>query len=267
MRDALLLFSLLAPVWGLLIIPTDGSLFDTQHSTLCEVYQVTVPAFTRLVVHRWEESAAVSSVMLMNELQVGFVCAQPSCISNCYEYKSKRPPSVCYNVQREFYFFVGVSASISGPAITANITLEAASNCGSPPEVCSPLSCNDCINNAGCFICDNRQQQSLLAFPNTCMSTSSGTCPVVLTDASQCPTCPAGTVDCAGSCVDVRTNPRHCGNCGQPCSSGFHCHEYVCRERSTTTEYLPLKAAAPRRPPVLAPALGSLLALVLLGKM
>ncbi|MFW5875498.1 MAG: hypothetical protein ACOCXM_02050 [Myxococcota bacterium] len=30
--------------------------------------------------------------------------------------------------------------------------------------------------------------------------------------------CPRGTVDCQGECVDVESDPLHCGGCGQPCN-------------------------------------------------
>ncbi len=41
------------------------------------------------------------------------------------------------------------------------------------------------------------------------------------------PTCPGSDVVCGGTCVDIATNPDHCGGCDLPCSSGL-CSAGVC---------------------------------------
>jgi hypothetical protein len=31
--------------------------------------------------------------------------------------------------------------------------------------------------------------------------------------------CPNGTINCSGACVNLRTNPDNCGQCGRRCPS------------------------------------------------
>src|SRR5690606_11912650 len=45
--------------------------------------------------------------------------------------------------------------------------------------------------------------------------------------------CAAGLVACERACVDTRSDPAHCGGCGQGCSAGYACEEGVCKENST----------------------------------
>src|SRR5438034_5619384 len=35
--------------------------------------------------------------------------------------------------------------------------------------------------------------------------------------------CPSGQVSCAGSCVNLQTDPNNCGKCGQVCLGGASC--------------------------------------------
>ncbi|MCA9533397.1 MAG: hypothetical protein KC593_06960 [Myxococcales bacterium] len=41
--------------------------------------------------------------------------------------------------------------------------------------------------------------------------------------------CAPGRVDCDDQCVDVETNPLHCGGCGVRCLSGEVCYQAQCR--------------------------------------
>ena len=41
--------------------------------------------------------------------------------------------------------------------------------------------------------------------------------------------CPAGQVKCAGKCVDVTSDPAHCGNCNYRCGAGQSCMAGVCQ--------------------------------------
>jgi len=40
--------------------------------------------------------------------------------------------------------------------------------------------------------------------------------------------CPPGRVSCGAECVDVTSDPRHCGGCGLACPSGLVCNEGAC---------------------------------------
>ena len=40
--------------------------------------------------------------------------------------------------------------------------------------------------------------------------------------------CPPGRVNCAGKCVDLRTNPLNCGACGRTCPPGQACRNGMC---------------------------------------
>jgi hypothetical protein len=44
-----------------------------------------------------------------------------------------------------------------------------------------------------------------------------------------CSSCPPGTADCGGSCVNLGRDPAHCGGCGLPCAAGTACHNGTCR--------------------------------------
>lgn len=44
------------------------------------------------------------------------------------------------------------------------------------------------------------------------------------------PTCGGGLVECAGQCVDPRSDPRHCGGCGRACAPGVDCRLGTCCE-------------------------------------
>lgn len=48
-------------------------------------------------------------------------------------------------------------------------------------------------------------------------------CPGVCADGACVGSCPAGTADCEGACVDLSDHPLHCGECGRPCGSGRLC--------------------------------------------
>ncbi|MAC25698.1 MAG: hypothetical protein CMH59_04345, partial [Myxococcales bacterium] len=40
--------------------------------------------------------------------------------------------------------------------------------------------------------------------------------------------CPTGQVECSGECVDVGSDPDHCGACGTSCGAGEVCSEGSC---------------------------------------
>ena len=41
-------------------------------------------------------------------------------------------------------------------------------------------------------------------------------------------TCPSGTVDCKGECVDLKSDNQNCGRCQWACPTGFHCNNSGC---------------------------------------
>ena len=41
--------------------------------------------------------------------------------------------------------------------------------------------------------------------------------------------CPGGLIDCGGICVDITSDPDHCGGCGNACSEGLSCVDGVCQ--------------------------------------
>lgn len=42
--------------------------------------------------------------------------------------------------------------------------------------------------------------------------------------------CPTPLAECGGQCVDVQTDPRHCGECGRACRVGEACTGGTCRQ-------------------------------------
>jgi hypothetical protein len=58
----------------------------------------------------------------------------------------------------------------------------------------------------------------------------SGTCTTMTTQAPPPLTCgDQGLIDCFGVCVDLQTDPNHCGYCGEVCPSG-QCATGICLE-------------------------------------
>ena len=45
---------------------------------------------------------------------------------------------------------------------------------------------------------------------------------------AQCVSCPEGLEKCNNDCVDLNTNPEHCGSCGNICPEGENCEDGVC---------------------------------------
>jgi hypothetical protein len=43
-----------------------------------------------------------------------------------------------------------------------------------------------------------------------------------------CGQCPAGKTCCGGSCVDLESDPAHCGTCDNPCAVGVTCQQKRC---------------------------------------
>src|SRR4051794_27844556 len=46
----------------------------------------------------------------------------------------------------------------------------------------------------------------------------------------------ASCTQCSGECVDTRTDPRHCGNCGTACAPGSVCSSGTCAQACPPTE-------------------------------
>ncbi|MDX2019617.1 MAG: MopE-related protein [Deltaproteobacteria bacterium] len=44
-----------------------------------------------------------------------------------------------------------------------------------------------------------------------------------------CSSCPPGTADCGGTCINLSTDAKHCGACGTTCGGGQTCSNGVCR--------------------------------------
>lgn len=74
-------------------------------------------------------------------------------------------------------------------------------------DLTSAATCGDCLRNC--------------ADPKVC---SAGSCE---------DTCPSGTTNCNGACVDVATNANHCGSCGNKCTAGANgdpvCDNKICK--------------------------------------
>ena len=51
----------------------------------------------------------------------------------------------------------------------------------------------------------------------------------------RCGACPPGQARCGGVCVDVQSNPAHCGTCGNACAPGTACQGGACACASGTT--------------------------------
>ena len=43
-----------------------------------------------------------------------------------------------------------------------------------------------------------------------------------------CSSCPPGTADCGGACVNLASDPTHCGGCAIACAAGTACHNGAC---------------------------------------
>ncbi len=41
--------------------------------------------------------------------------------------------------------------------------------------------------------------------------------------------CPSGTTECSENCVNVQSDTKHCGTCGNACNPGFSCSSGTCR--------------------------------------
>src|SRR3954452_4300867 len=68
---------------------------------------------------------------------------------------------------------------------------------------------------ASCGACGTKCQQNEVCTSGKCTST-----------------CPAGTSNCAASCVNLASDPGHCGDCAKSCSGAAHasaiCQSSVC---------------------------------------
>ena len=51
----------------------------------------------------------------------------------------------------------------------------------------------------------------------------------------RCGACPPGQARCGGVCVDVQSNPAHCGTCGNACAPGTACQGGACACTGGTT--------------------------------
>lgn len=54
------------------------------------------------------------------------------------------------------------------------------------------------------------------------------TCQRVCEDGACVLRCSIGLAECEGGCVDVRSDPLHCGECGRPCGAGQVCVDGRC---------------------------------------
>jgi hypothetical protein len=74
--------------------------------------------------------------------------------------------------------------------------------------------------------CDGHTCTDLLSNDNC------GGCGIVCSGGRTCQnlvcTCPAGTTDCGGECVDTQSDDNNCGACGNVCSGGKSCENGVC---------------------------------------
>jgi len=74
--------------------------------------------------------------------------------------------------------------------------------------------------------CDGHTCTDLLSNDNC------GGCGIVCSGGRTCQdlvcTCPAGTTDCGGACVNTQSDDNNCGACGNVCSGGKSCENGVC---------------------------------------
>ncbi len=103
------------------------------------------------------------------------------------------------------------------------------------PTACGPTArhCEDdeyCV--AGACVC----RPPLTLVGDDCVDTRADpehcggpgmACPLCV-DGACGASCPAGTMDCEGGCVNVRSHPLHCGECGRPCGADELCLDGLC---------------------------------------
>jgi hypothetical protein len=53
-------------------------------------------------------------------------------------------------------------------------------------------------------------------------------CPSLCSGGACVTSCPAGTTECEGGCVDTSSHPLHCGECERRCGAGRVCADGVC---------------------------------------
>ena len=87
---------------------------------------------------------------------------------------------------------------------------------GDGPE---PTMCGRCPVGAGCII-DEDCEDALICDEGVCG-----------------PRCDEEDVVCDDVCVDLDSDPDHCGACGSPCDEGFFCDEGTCAVAEITFEY------------------------------
>ena len=96
-------------------------------------------------------------------------------------------------------------------------------DCGACPPICGDDVCNGTETCSSCF-------NDCGACPPICgddVCNGTETCSSCSNDCGACPPCPSGLQDCFGVCVDVDTDPNHCGGCGSACAGGT-CTAGVC---------------------------------------
>ncbi len=118
-------------------------------------------------------------------------------------------------------------------------------NCGSCGTACStdgtPALCMDGTCHVSCYLgradCDTNPLNGCeadLSSPATC-----GTCMTECGGSDRCGSsaggsyscsgdCPMGTTDCSGTCIDLYTDARNCGDCGAACPTGQTCNDGSC---------------------------------------
>ena len=85
---------------------------------------------------------------------------------------------------------------------------------------------SECCESPTQACCDGHTCTDLLSNDNC------GGCGIVCSGGRTCQnlvcTCPAGTTDCGGECVDTQSDDNNCGACGNVCSGGKSCQGGVC---------------------------------------
>lgn len=124
-----------------------------------------------------------------------------------------------YRCSRSYVSLFGSSWNVHETASQVDFTglvipSACSSHCLDNPKTCT----KDCWSTCG------PPSSSPLCSPgHACCIGAGGTnecCPVGGTCVNGACACPSGLTDCAGTCVDLNSDPSNCGRCGVRCSSG-----------------------------------------------
>jgi hypothetical protein len=128
------------------------------------------------------------------------------------------------------------------PHVTTHITLFLSARCGAGATGCTAASGSACTVSELCS-----EQGMTCGDQGSCVPIDVSTSPLdgggiadvaaeiadvpdaIALDAVDAATCSGDLVSCEGACVDLQTDPNHCGACDAPCASGSPCSAGTCQ--------------------------------------